>query len=490
VRLDRVQGGSGAGQMSPVFQAASVDGSRVFFTDQQALTEDSGAVADKPDLYVCDIVEAPGGLACALKDLTPSHGGESAWVQSMISGVSQDGSWVYFVTNGVLGETGAEGARPGDCHETVSGPGGISCNLYVLHHTASGWEGPRLVTVLAGEDFSDWGGKQLSDLSSLTARVSPGGGWLAFMSARSLTGYDNHDALSGKPDQEVFIYHATTGGLGRLVCASCDPTGARPHGVEYAKVKEGLVGDNSKWNGTQSLAATLPGWTPYVLLGALYQSRYLSDAGRLFFNSSDALAPQDVNGNEDVYEWEPAGVGACTSASSTFTAATGGCVGLVSSGRAAGESAFIDASETGGDVFFLTGERLARTDTDTALDLYDAHVCTGASDCAPETEAPPVCGTADSCRAAPSGQPSIFGVPASATFSGPGNLTPEAPAAPRGKSAAQLRAERLKRALKACRAKRSKRKRRACEAAAHKRYGARSARSVGSGRRAGRKGHQ
>ena len=28
------------------------------------------------------------------------------------------------------------------------------------------------------------------------------------MSDRSLTGYDNRDATSGKPDEEVFEYHA------------------------------------------------------------------------------------------------------------------------------------------------------------------------------------------------------------------------------------------------------------------------------------------
>jgi hypothetical protein len=39
------------------------------------------------------------------------------------------------------------------------------------------------------------------------------------------------------------------------------------------------------------------------------QSRYLSDdGGRVFFNCSDALVPQDINGAEDVYEWEADGV--------------------------------------------------------------------------------------------------------------------------------------------------------------------------------------
>jgi hypothetical protein len=40
------------------------------------------------------------------------------------------------------------------------------------------------------------------------------------------------------------------------------------------------------------------GWTPYALSHALYQPRYLSNSGRLFFNSADALVPQDVNAFE------------------------------------------------------------------------------------------------------------------------------------------------------------------------------------------------
>ena len=34
---------------------------------------------------------------------------------------------------------------------------------------------------------------------------------------------------TGQPDQEVFLYDAAAeGGAGTLVCASCNPTGARP----------------------------------------------------------------------------------------------------------------------------------------------------------------------------------------------------------------------------------------------------------------------
>src|SRR4029077_19860189 len=99
---------------------------------------------------------------------------------------------------------------------------------------------------------------------------------------------------------------------------------------------------------------------------ALHQSRYLSNEGRLFFNSNDALVAQDINNNQDVYQYEPLGVGACPGPSATFNPAAGGCVGLISSGRASGESAFLDASESGADVVFLTGERPVAKDRDTA----------------------------------------------------------------------------------------------------------------------------
>jgi len=44
--------------------------------------------------------------------------------------------------------------------------------------------------------------------------------------------------------------------------------------------------------------------------------------GRLFFNTSVSLVSADANGNQDVYEFEPDGVGGCSaglaSTSATF----------------------------------------------------------------------------------------------------------------------------------------------------------------------------
>jgi DNA-binding beta-propeller fold protein YncE len=466
-QLDAVQGGSGGGQVSPGFKGASADGSRVFFTDQQSLTPGAGGGSGdgEGDLYECELVEAGGELSCRLSDLTPPNTrNEEGRVQGVVD-VSGDGSWVYFVADGVL----AQGAVPGGC--PGSSPADVTCNLYVWHDGTT-----RLVAVLSGEDSNDWGA-----LVNLTARVSPDGRWLAFMSERELTGYDNRDAVSGMRDTEVYLYHANpgpSGGLepGRLVCASCDPSGARPVGAENGESQRiGVI--TGLWNKDKWLAAYVPGWTPFELQDALYQSRYLSDSGRLFFNSGDALVPQDVNGAWDVYEYEPPGVGSCTEASATFSQRSGGCVDLISSGQSAQESGFLDASETGGDVFFMTTARLVAQDYDTAVDIYDAHECTSAEPCFPAVAAvPPACGTGDACKPAPTPQPAIFGAPASATFTGAGNVSASPanvkPKSSKVKPKSSTGARKLKQALRVCHGERGRR-RRSCERRAKARYAAR-----------------
>jgi len=466
------------------FQIASHDGSRVFFTSERRLTKDAGATVGKPDLYVYE-TEAPEGER--LKDLTPL-GAEPANVQNErnslrggVLGSSEDGSWVYFVANGVQGKS------PGAVHGTCSGKGGPEavCNLYVSHREAAGWGEPHLVAVLSGEDRPDW---QSNELNKQTARVSPSGGWLAFMSQRSLTGYDNRDAVSGVPDQEVYLYDASTGGL---ACASCNPTGARPIGIHVGE-EQTKFASAGIWP-RATLAGNVPGWTPYQLGYARYQSRYLSDQGRLFFNSSDALVPGDVNGQEDVYQYEPQGLGGCSSAPAgsavafkpggPFTDETregtegAGCVGLISSGRSSEESGFLDASANGSDVFFLTSARLSPQDSDTSFDVYDAHVCTSESPCVSPPVSPAPCTNESSCKPSPTPQPSIFGAPSSALFSGPGNLTPEPPPPPAKPTAAQLRAKKLAVALKLCRKKykHAKNKRAGCEKTARQKYGAKRA---------------
>jgi DNA-binding beta-propeller fold protein YncE len=358
-------------------------------------------------------------------------------------------------------------------------------SLYVSHGGVT-----KLIAVVSKVDLLGLEG----ELRSLTFRVSPDGRWFAFMSQRELTGYNTHDAVSGQPDEEVYLYHAPEDlatEAGTLVCASCDPTGARPVGVEYDKLKSegrGRAIGEIEWNGDPWIAANVPGWTPNGLRHSIYQSRYLSNGGRLFFDSNDALVPQDVNGNEDVYEYEPVGYTneeggvQCANASATFSERSGGCVDLISSGQDPEESAFMDASGSGGDVFFMTAARLVPQDYDTAYDVYDAHECTSAAPCFPTPAAlPPPCETGDSCKPAPTPQPAIYGAPSSETFSGPGNVSASPPtAAVTPKSL--TRAQKLALALKACHSRRGRR-RGACERQARARYGARkSSRAAKKGR--------
>jgi DNA-binding beta-propeller fold protein YncE len=450
------------------FDTASSDGSRVFFTSPRHLTADSTASQKREvgeeDLYEFVLTSGKGEpLAGKLNDLTvDSNAGESAAVQGVI-GASEDGSYVYFLANGVLGDAAEHGASPGN-------------NLYVEHYDegVKAWTAPRFIAALAHADEPDWN----ESFARRTSRVSPNGRYMAFMSQQSLTGYDNRDASSGQATEEVFLYDA---GVGRLVCASCNPTGARPTGqLDEGEGGEGgaerhpapLVDRANIWTKDRWLAALLPGWTGTGDVNSpRYQSRYLSDSGRLFFDSSDALVPRDTNGTWDVYEYEPEGVGGCQRSNASFNEKSNGCASLISSGGSAEESAFIDASESGNDVFFLTASRLLPQDGDNALDVYDAHVCTSESPCTPVAAvAPPPCTTSDSCKPAPSPQPQSFGEPSSQTFSGTGNLSAAAPTAV-AKPRSLSRAQKLSRALKACR-KKGRRKRAACERQARRRNAA------------------
>ncbi len=433
-----------------LFQFANSDGSRVIFSEAG-------------DLRECQVVETEGQPSCQVSDLSPAATGETPDVQGLVPGASEDGSYVYFVANGVLQNNGVPvvGAGPGDC-VAIAGTG--ECNLYVSHQGVI-----RLIATLSSKDDLDWDKGGGVDVSGLTDRVSPDGRWFAFVSSSSLTGYDNRDTVSGEPDEEVFLYDAeANGGEGRLVCASCDPTGARPHGAfDEGSVLNSLAIDNRRHWAKHWVAADLPDWIPYSSSRTAYQSRYLFDSGRLFFNSVDALVPQDSNGTADVYELEPPGIGGCSEASPSFSVSSGGCVELISSGTSKEESAFADASKSGEDAFFFTTAQLARADVDRSLDVYDARVAGGFG----EPPAPPVC-EGDACQspfAAPTDQ-----TPGSLTYHGPGNQAGAQTGSgttEKQRSSSLTRAQRLAAALRKCRRQRSVRRRAKCVNEAKRRYG-------------------
>ncbi len=142
--------------------------------------------------------------------------------------------------------------------------------------------------------------------------------------------------------------------------------------------------------------------------------------------------PQTV-GVENVYEYQAGGTGGC--------GGEGGCVGLISSGTSEHESAFLDASESGNDVFFLTEAQLSPQDTDTNFDIYDARVC---GDTCPQPPPPPAkpCEGEECAAGTYLGVP-LFGAPASSIPSASGNVLPfkavEAPKPPPAKPLTRMK---------------------------------------------------
>jgi hypothetical protein len=395
------------------YWGASSDGSKVFFTSRSELTSEAktGPADNAPNLYEYNVETG------VLSDLTvDTEAGDGAAVLGLVT-AGDEGSYVYFVAEGKL----AEGSTSGQPNLYLSHSGEVTFIATLAPATRQEGE----TSPEEGGDSPDWSGNRESDSNGIfqgpgshTVRVTPDGTTLAFESERSPTGYDTEHSEPGQCEEEIqegvyetgkcrelYVYNATAGATtGKLVCASCNPSGVRPVGP--AK----LGGDES--GGLERLAIR-------------YLPRNLSEDGkRLFFQSGDALAPHDGNGKLDVYEWEAEGEGSCTQA--------GGCVFPISDVSGNNPSYFMDASPSGDDVFIATADQLLPSDTDTRVDVYDVKVEGGF----PVTAPSPVCDNGDSCKPPASPQPAIFGTPSSATFSGPGNPpSPPPPAVIKPKTA-------------------------------------------------------
>ncbi|HXB66156.1 MAG TPA: hypothetical protein VNV42_14900 [Solirubrobacteraceae bacterium] len=376
------------GPLPAHYWTASADGSLVYFTSCEQLTNESTARffpdCGSDELRGEDLYQYNANIG-ALTDISVDHNaGEAADVKGVV-GASEDGSYVYFVAGGVL----AEGASPLIYPEEDQVD---AFNLYLWH------DGKTTFISKIGAEYDVENGDWNQGLNEKTSRVSPNGQYLAFQSVAPLTGYDNIPA-SPKACQveggfynkstrcmEVFEYDAATS---KLICVSCNPTGLPP--VGRSEIPESFRAESE-----------VLGWQSSTV-----QQRYLLSDGRSFFTSDDSILPQASNGKQNVYEYEPEGVGSCRS--------SGGCVDLISSGTGIGASWFEDASADGNNVFFLTDQQLAPQDGDEAMDIYDARVDGGFS-----APVPASC-SGEACRPPVAPAPAIYQAPPSATFAGPGN---------------------------------------------------------------------
>jgi hypothetical protein len=172
-------------------------------------------------------------------------------------------------------------------------------------------------------------------------QVTPDGHYAAFASLLPLTGYDSDDRY------EVFRYDAAEG---QLACASCNPTNARAEG---------------------------PSTLSDLGLG-------LADDGHVFFNSSDSIAPRDLDQRQDAYEWD------------------GSSPQLISTGGSPFDSSLLGISRDGTDAYFFTYDTLVPEDRNgTLAKIYDARAGGGFEFAPPEVP----CKASDECHGAGSPAP-------------------------------------------------------------------------------------
>jgi hypothetical protein len=350
--------------------AVSTDGRRIFFGD-------SGY-----GLFVRENGERSENVALSQRS---GSVGESAGTTVTFRGANSDGSHVYFDTTSQM----TDDAPPGGGLYVYDLENKILKFVAAAARVAS-IDGNRTYFTTSEELVPDQGvpgannlyleeGEDITFIATLGADALAGGGkagstpqatpdglFFSFESAQRLTAFDN----SGH--SEVYLYDAANGSLS---CASCGPDGDLPAG-DASLSAEGELSPNFKTHGISE------------------------DGSHVFFQTTDALVPEDVNGRKDVYEYRD------------------GNVALISSGTSNYPSAFWTASSDGADVFFSTRDALVGQDVDGgATDIYDARVNGGFP-----TPVPPNPCEGDKCGNQAASPPTFVG-PATTSSNGRGNTS-------------------------------------------------------------------
>jgi hypothetical protein len=280
-------------------------------------------------------------------------------------GASEDGHRVYFFAGGQL--------VPG-------GPPVPDLGLF-MWEDADGTPGGTLSFIgglPGGDNFTNALGRDWS-LLRVTSALTPDGRYLVFEASGGsglAPGYihgacDLNANRGGDGCSEVYVYSAdeSTPLNPHVVCASCDLSVPGAPEDTQLRVREHT-----------SAASTT---------GRL--SRVITDDGQhVFFDTPEALVPEDTNGRGDAYE---------------FDVATGR-VHLISSGTDPSDSYFMETTPSGDDVFFVTRERLVGWDRDQSYDLYDARVGGGFPEPVP---ARAEC-SGDECQGQPPAVPGLEGL--------------------------------------------------------------------------------
>ena len=412
-----------------LFQGASADGSKVFFTTPEKLFK--GNPDTTSNLYEYDFNKPEGEKLVLLSPDT-----EGANVHGVIRS-SADGSHVYFVASGKLNSTPntTVNEQGQEVHEEAEAKAGRS-NLYAYGCEKTAGENkcetkfvaPASVSGISAE-FGENGGE--SEDTSRPAQVTPDGRYLIFSSTERVAGDLNQSG------EAVYRYDFQTG---QLTWVSHGAPGFKKEnegkgaykGEEESSIVPPLPGAHvgadanvNDWNraisgcptkGERSEAEELEFSCP--------EGSYNGED--IIFVTNEKLQANDENKAPDVYEWHCASP--CANPSK-------GEVHLISDGRNPLGVALreeeskgsekplgpevndtVGMSASGSDIFFSTHVPLVPQDTDLLRDVYDARIDGGF----PAPPAEPPC-SGEGCQGEKSKLPS-FPEPISSVAHPGGNL--------------------------------------------------------------------
>ncbi len=330
-----------------LYDGMSEDGSKVFFTTKDKLL--AADTDESADLYGAE-VSPEGKLNLQLLSTGAEGTGNSNSCDPVSNEAGAHWNSLEATPNcGILAIGGGGGLATGDgtvyflSPELLDGPSNGTENQPNLYVVRPG-KAPQFVATLAPNDPAVVDGvKEAGTRHTADFQVTPNGEYAVFGTTQQLSEYDNTG------HSEIYRYGALNG---KLDCVSCKSTGVAP-------------------DGPATLASN---------------GLSLTNDGRVFFNSDDALVLRDTDHRQDVYEWED------------------GTVQLISSGASAFDSSLLSVTASGADVYFFTRDSLAPQDqSGPEVKIYDAREfggfaytppavpCQASDEChGPGTPAPPL----------------------------------------------------------------------------------------------------
>jgi hypothetical protein len=287
-----------------VFNGASLDGSKVYFTTSRQLTNsDLDTPASAPsssescsatapqlgcDLYLYD-ANLPAGqrlIQVSAGDASDPTPGEGAKVYNSVTSLSADGSHVYFAAQGVLtAHPNPEGALP------VSG----SPNLYLYERDAENPNGRlSFIGTLAGADSGElWGNQSgswkndaypvpVTGKNTAGEEVGGDGHILVFETSASLSAQDTD---GGKRD--VYRYDSSSA-QPALECVSCRP--GSPDAAPFDVAPRSVAGANGSVGQGPDFAE---------------MGRWVDESGKVIvFVTAEGMSPGESSGTKHAYLWD------------------------------------------------------------------------------------------------------------------------------------------------------------------------------------------